>query len=56
MPSKNSKINILKEKKEFPFGDLEQYEDMILFALAQLRDTEKAKRVKHEDVWKKILG
>lgn len=49
MPSKNHTI---ENEKKLALKDLEQREDMILSAFAQLRDTKKANRVKHKDVWK----
>lgn len=38
--------------KELIMEALERREDMILSALAEMRDTKKAKRIKHEDAWK----
>lgn len=38
--------------KELVLEALERREDVALSALAELRDTSKKKRVKHEDAWK----
>lgn len=38
--------------KELLLEALERREDMTLSAIAKLRDTPKAKRVKHDDAWK----
>jgi hypothetical protein len=38
--------------KELILEALERREDMVLSALAEIRDIKKAKRVKHDDAWK----
>lgn len=38
--------------KELILEALERREDMVLSAIAEIRDSEKAKKVKHADVWK----
>lgn len=38
--------------KELILEALERREDMALSAIAEIRDTKKAKRIKHKDVWK----
>lgn len=38
--------------KELILEALERREDMVLSTIAENRDTKKAKRIKHEDVWK----
>lgn len=38
--------------KELILEALERREDMALSAIAEIRDTKKAKRIKHEYVWK----
>lgn len=37
--------------KELIFEALERREDMNLSAIAEIRDTLKAKRIKHDDAW-----
>ncbi|MBV9576045.1 MAG: hypothetical protein JO149_05435 [Gammaproteobacteria bacterium] len=38
--------------KELILEALERREDMALTAIAEIRDTKNAKRIKHKDVWK----
>lgn len=38
--------------KELVLEALERREDRILSAIAEVRDTSKAKRIKHSDAWK----
>lgn len=38
--------------KELVLEALERREDRVLSAIAEVRDTTKAKRVKHKDAWK----
>jgi hypothetical protein len=38
--------------KELILEALERREDMVLSAIAEIRDRERAKKVKHDDVWK----
>jgi len=38
--------------KELVLEALERREDKALSAIAETRDTKKAKRIKHEDAWK----
>lgn len=38
--------------KELIMEALDRREDRVLSAIAEVRDTPKAKRVKHDDVWK----
>lgn len=38
--------------KELILEALERREDMVLSAIADIRDREKTKRVKHDDAWK----
>jgi hypothetical protein len=38
--------------KELLLEALERREDMMLSAIAEIRDTTKTKRIKHADVWK----
>ncbi len=50
--AKQEQKSVSSLAKELILEALERREDMILSALAQVRDTKKAKRIKHEDVWK----
>ena len=38
--------------KELILEALERREDMVLSAIAEIRDTDNAKKIKHDDAWK----
>lgn len=50
--AKQENKSVSSMAKELILDALERREDIALSALAELRDTQDAKRVKHEDAWK----
>jgi hypothetical protein len=51
--AKHEHKSVASIAKELILEALERREDMALSAIAEIRDVDKAKRIKHEDVWKK---
>lgn len=45
-------VSIASLAKELMLEALERREDKVLSLVAEVRDTKKAKRIKHSDVWK----
>ena len=50
--AKQENKSISSLSKELILEALEYREDLALSSLAKIRDTKKAKRIKHEDAWK----
>ncbi len=50
--AKQEEKSVSRLAKELILEALERREDKLLSALADERDTDQAKRVKHQDVWK----
>ena len=49
--AKQEQKSVSKLAKELVMEALERREDRVLSALAEVRDTKKAKRVRHADAW-----
>ena len=50
--AKQENKSVSSMAKELILEALERREDVVLSAIAQVRDIESAKKVKHDDVWK----
>lgn len=50
--AKQENTSVANLAKELILEALERREDMVLSAIAEIRDKKNAKRIKHENVWK----